>query len=80
MITVEESIRKNIHVSADTTRDAFVEMREARDKQLGLPKLILPAVQVNVLSGAAPPAEENGHSYLKIPFNTSIAELLKNQS
>lgn len=79
MVTVEDSIRDNIHVKADTTREAYIEMRETRDAQLKLPKLILPAIQVNVLAGAAPAPENNGHSYLKIPFNTSIGELLEDK-
>lgn len=76
-VTVQESSTTNVHLRADTSRDAFVAMREARDAKLGLPKLIFPAIQVNVLGGAAPPAEDNGVSYLKIPFNTTIAEILK---
>jgi glyoxylase-like metal-dependent hydrolase (beta-lactamase superfamily II) len=80
MVTLEESKAKNIHVVSDTTREAYVEMRETRDAQLKLPKLILPAIQVNVMAGAPPPAEDNGHSYLKIPFNTTIAELLEGKN
>jgi hypothetical protein len=77
MITVAESRRENIHINADTSREAFVALREERDVGLKLPKLILPAIQVNVLAGAAPPEEGNGASYLKIPFNTSIPDLLR---
>lgn len=68
----------NIHINAATTRDAFVRLRQQRDQGLGLPKLILPALQVNVLGGRAPAAEGNGVAYLKIPFNTSVPEILKN--
>ncbi len=75
-VTVEESRRHNIHLQADTRQEDFVRLRRERDAGLGLPKLILPAIQVNVLAGDAPPAEENGFSYLKIPFNTSIPHLL----
>ena len=77
MVRVAESVKHNIHAKAGTTREAFIEMREKRDAGLALPRLILPAIQVNVLAGAAPPAEDNGASYLKIPFNTSIRELIK---
>jgi glyoxylase-like metal-dependent hydrolase (beta-lactamase superfamily II) len=80
MVILEDSIRDNIHVKADTTREAYIEMRETRDAQLKLPKLILPAIQVNLLAGAAPSPEKNGHSYLKIPFNISIAELLEDKN
>ena len=34
-----------------------------------MPKLILPAVQVNIRAGQLPPAEDNGTHYLKIPLN-----------
>jgi hypothetical protein len=46
-----------------------VALRNARDKTLGMPVLILPAVQVNVRAGHLPPPEDNGVMYLKIPIN-----------
>ena len=48
---------------------AFVAMRTQRDAGLGMPTLLLPAIQVNVRAGHLPPAEENGVTYLKIPLN-----------
>jgi len=44
-------------------------MRKARDAQLGMPRLILPSIQVNMRAGELPPPEENGQRYLKIPLN-----------
>jgi hypothetical protein len=44
-------------------------MREARDKTLDMPALLLPAVQVNIRAGALPAPETNGIAYLKIPVN-----------
>jgi len=44
-------------------------MRTARDRTLGMPVLILPAVQVNIRAGDMPAPESNGVSYLKIPLN-----------
>jgi glyoxylase-like metal-dependent hydrolase (beta-lactamase superfamily II) len=76
-ITVEESMRDNVHLSANTSKKEFVAMRTQRDSQLGLPRLILPALQVNILGGDPPPADENGVSYLRIPFNRSIADLIR---
>lgn len=76
-ITVEESRRNNIHLSAETSKEEFVAMRTRRDSQLGLPRLILPSLQVNILGGEAPGADDNGVSYLRIPFNRSIADLIK---
>ncbi len=67
--TVGEQKRANIHIGGNITEDEFVSMREARDKTLGLPKLILPSVQVNMRAGELPPPEDDGHHYLKIPIN-----------
>ena len=44
-------------------------MRSERDKTLGMPRLILPSVQVNMRAGQMPPAEDNGQVYLKVPLN-----------
>ena len=66
--TVGKQRADNVHL-AGKTEDAFVAMREARDKTLDMPALLLPAVQVNIRAGALPPAEPNGISYLKIPVN-----------
>jgi glyoxylase-like metal-dependent hydrolase (beta-lactamase superfamily II) len=76
-ITVEESLRKNIHFNAKTTKSEFVAMRTTRDSQLGLPRLILPSLQVNILAGAVPEADTNGVTYLRTPFNQSLSDLIK---
>jgi len=67
--TVAEERASNVHVGAGASEDAFVAMREARDKTLDMPTLILPSVQVNIRAGDMPPADDNGVSYLKIPIN-----------
>ena len=59
----------NIHIHDGVTQADFVMMRNARDKTLGLPKLILPSIQVNMRAGELPPPEDDGHHYLKIPIN-----------
>ena len=64
--TVAEE-RRNVHLAACITEDAFVAMREARDATLSTPKLLLPSIQVNIRAGRLPPAEQNGVSYLRIP-------------
>ena len=66
--TVAEEKARNVHV-AGKTREEFVKMREARDATLGMPRLILPSIQVNMRAGRMPPAEDNGTVYLKIPLN-----------
>ncbi|MFC6441539.1 MBL fold metallo-hydrolase [Bowmanella sp. JS7-9] len=59
----------NIHVHNGVSENAFVSMREARDATLSMPRLILPAIQVNIRAGQLPPAEDNGTVYLKLPIN-----------
>lgn len=44
-------------------------MREARDATLGMPRLILPSIQVNMRGGNLPEPEDNGTRYLKLPLN-----------
>lgn len=59
----------NVHVHAGVSEAEFAEMRTARDATLGMPKLILPSIQVNMRGGAFPEPEDNGVTYLKIPLN-----------
>lgn len=61
--------RANVHLQKYPSEEAFVAMREARDKTLGMPQLILPSIQVNIQAGQLPPAEANGVRYLKLPLN-----------
>ena len=68
--TVAEERADNIHVHEGVDEDAFVDLREARDKTLGMPRLMLPSVQINMRAGELPPAEDNGVRYVKIPLDT----------
>ena len=65
--TVGEQRRSSVHVHDGVTEDDFVAMREARDETLAVPKLLLPAIQVNIRAGNFPEAEANGVHYLRIP-------------
>ncbi len=67
--TVAEQRKSNIHVRDGVTEDEYVAMREARDKTLGMPKLIIPSIQVNMRAGDLPEPEDNGVRYLKVPLN-----------
>src|SRR5690606_30862564 len=67
--TVAEQKAKNIHLSVYKTEAEFVAVRQARDKTLAMPKLILPALQINTNAGRLPEPEANGRRYLKIPLN-----------
>lgn len=67
--TVAEERAHNIHVRDGVSEDEFVEMREARDKTLGMPRLILPSLQVNMRAGELPPPDNSGKRFLKLPIN-----------
>lgn len=71
--SVNEQRRASVHVHDGITEDEFVAMREARDATLAVPKLLLPAIQVNVRAGRFPEAEANGVRYLKIPIKEGSA-------
>jgi glyoxylase-like metal-dependent hydrolase (beta-lactamase superfamily II) len=58
----------NVHIHEGVTEEQFVEMRTQRDATLSMPKLILPALQVNIRAGHLPQADENGVCYLKLPI------------
>lgn len=65
--TVGEELNRNIHANASISEDQFVEMREARDKTLSAPALLLPSIQVNMRAGKMPPADSNGIHYIRVP-------------
>jgi glyoxylase-like metal-dependent hydrolase (beta-lactamase superfamily II) len=67
--TVAEQGAHNIHLTRYPTEEAFVAAREARDRTLPMPKLILHALQVNTNGGRLPEPEGNGRRYLKIPLD-----------
>ncbi len=67
--TVAEQRQCNKHLRDGVSEDEFVEMRNARDKTLAMPALMIPSVQCNMRAGNLPPAEDNGVSYLKVPIN-----------
>jgi glyoxylase-like metal-dependent hydrolase (beta-lactamase superfamily II) len=66
--TVAEQKRSNPHL-ANKKEAEFVALRNARDKTLPMPKLILHALQVNIAGGRLPDPESNGIRYLKFPLN-----------
>lgn len=59
----------NVHVHDGVAEDGFVAMREARDATLGMPRLILPSIQINMRAGHLPEPEANGVRYLKLPLD-----------
>lgn len=60
---------QNIHIHQGISKAEFAQMRNQRDSGLNMPKLILPAIQINMKAGQFPEPEANGVSYLKLPLN-----------
>jgi glyoxylase-like metal-dependent hydrolase (beta-lactamase superfamily II) len=67
--SVAEQRAQNININDSVSKADFVAFRRNRDAQLGMPKLVLPAIQVNMQAGQFPTAEDNGVSYIKIPID-----------
>ncbi len=67
--TVARHKAENPDVKDGTDRDDFIERRQKRDATLALPDRILAALQINLRGGRLPPAEDDGHHYLKLPVN-----------
>ncbi len=67
--TVGAQRQHNIHVHDGIDEATFVHMRHARDATLAMPRLIMPAVQVNIRAGHLPEPEANGVRYLKIALD-----------
>jgi glyoxylase-like metal-dependent hydrolase (beta-lactamase superfamily II) len=68
--TIAEQRTNNIHIHDGTEEMDFIEFRNERDANLGMPKLILASIQVNIRAGEMPPADDNGVVYLKLPVDT----------
>lgn len=70
--SVQEQKERNIHVGAGADEETFVQKRTERDATLPPPKLILPALQVNICAGELPPPDANGIRYLRLPMNQQV--------
>ena len=66
--TVAEEKAHNIHVGGGRTKEEFVKFRTERDATLGMPRLILPSLQVNMRAGEIP-TDPDGRPMLKLPIN-----------
>jgi glyoxylase-like metal-dependent hydrolase (beta-lactamase superfamily II) len=67
--TVASERTQNVHVHEGVSEDKFVAMREARDKTLSAPTLLMPSIQVNMRAGKMPPPDKNGVSYIRVPIS-----------
>jgi glyoxylase-like metal-dependent hydrolase (beta-lactamase superfamily II) len=78
--TIAHQREHNVHVGGGIPEEKFIAMREARDKTLRMPGLILPSLQVNMRAGRMPPTDQNNRLFLKVPINafggTELSTLL----
>ncbi len=72
--TVGEQKRANIHLNQHTRADEFAALRKDKDMTLGMPRLIIPSLQVNMRGGEIPHDSETGALFLKIPVNSVFSK------
>ena len=75
--TVGEQRKQNIHIHDGVAQEIFTQMRKDRDATLGMPKLIIPSIQVNIGGGVLPKDEETKSVCFKIPVNSIFAKRYK---
>ena len=86
-LAYEASIRRhrmeNIHVRDGVSEDQFVTMRTARDRELPMPKLMIPSMQVNIRAGALPRHPGSARPVITLPINAfgggDLSEIVENQ-
>ena len=74
--TVAEQRARNVHVGGGASAADFVAMREARDKTLGMPKLIIPSLQVNMRAGRMPEPDERRKDLPEAAGERSLTRVL----
>jgi glyoxylase-like metal-dependent hydrolase (beta-lactamase superfamily II) len=62
----------NLMIPATTSEIDFCKKRTTKDLQLNQPKLIYPALQINLMAGRLPQIDEHGRRYLKIPLEANV--------
>ena len=73
--TVAEQKCNNVHVFSGITAEDYAKIRENRDGSLKVPRLIYPALQLNIRAGQLPPPEASGQYFLKTPL-TGVEHLV----
>lgn len=67
--TVAEQRASNIHLRSCADEESYVAMREARDRTLPIPDLMLLALQVNIRGGRLPEPNAGGVRCLSVPLD-----------
>ena len=74
---------ENIHLRDGVSEVEFVKMRSARDRQLPMPKLMIPSMQVNIRAGALPRHPVSERPVITLPINAfggdDLSEIVENQ-
>lgn len=66
--TVKDQKENNVFAKI-IDEEEYVKVRSERDKNLAVPKLLYPSIQVNLRCGNLPNKETNGSSYIKVPLS-----------
>ncbi len=69
--TIGEQKRENIQLNVGTDPDRFAKMRKDRDAVLGMPRLIIPSIQVNMRAGNIP--QRDGRQEIRVPVNSMFS-------
>lgn len=67
--TVAEQREHNVDIRASVSHDTFVHHRHEKDARLGMPRLIVPSIQINIRGGRVPRDPGSGAPVLKTPVN-----------
>jgi glyoxylase-like metal-dependent hydrolase (beta-lactamase superfamily II) len=67
--TMEAERERNEDINIRATKQEFTAMKRKWDATLNFPKLIFPALLINMNAGVLPPRQVNGHRYFLIPMN-----------
>lgn len=68
MIDLVEQRSGNLQLRRDTALQDYVALRTQRDATLPVPRLLYPALQVNIRAGHLPQADAEGRAFLRIPL------------
>ncbi len=69
MTTVKEEKENNILINQAVSKETYIKTRSERDIGKPVPKLLFPAIQVNLRAGSLGKKEKGVH-YIKIPVNS----------
>lgn len=71
-VTVADQLKGNKHVKQGTSEEEFVQWRQTRDSSLNEPRLLHPALQVNIRGGRLPASPDwTQRTFLQVPFHIS---------